>query len=217
MAWPTTQAGTTNVDSGTDKPSLARADIKQNIDNVNSIIDEFNISSPNDGDLLQYSSTSGQWEQVATSSIVTPSYPTMLLPFGTRSLATGTTNIDVNRLLPGTLITNSATEDRWTHDATGNYIMECYITGSLGNAPDATYPNFTFSTQGGSLVSPDTGVAYNEFNNTTTQTQYFLIEYTVTSTSDVYSFQITASGGNGTTNNTFTFEDFNNWIKIWKV
>jgi len=69
MAWPTTKAGTTNVDSGSDRPSLARPDIKQNIDNVNSIIDEFNISSPSDGDVLQYSSSSGQWEQVASSAL----------------------------------------------------------------------------------------------------------------------------------------------------
>lgn len=69
MAWPTTKAGTTNVDAGSDSPTNARADIKQNIDNVNSIIDEFNISSPSDGDLLQYSSSSGQWEQVASSSV----------------------------------------------------------------------------------------------------------------------------------------------------
>jgi len=45
MAWPSgTKAGTTNVDQGTDKISLARPDIKQNIDNVNSIIDHYSDS-----------------------------------------------------------------------------------------------------------------------------------------------------------------------------
>lgn len=68
--WPSgTKASTTNVDAGTDQISSARADIKQNIDNVNTIIDTFNISSPSDGDLLQYSTSSGKWEQVATSSV----------------------------------------------------------------------------------------------------------------------------------------------------
>lgn len=68
--WPSgTKASTTNVDAGTDQISQARADIKQNIDNVNTIIDTFNISSPSDGDLLQYSTSSGKWEQVATSSV----------------------------------------------------------------------------------------------------------------------------------------------------
>jgi hypothetical protein len=70
MAWPSgTKAATTNVDAGTDQPKLARADIKQNIDNVNSIIDELNIASPSDGDLMQYSSSSERWEPVASSSV----------------------------------------------------------------------------------------------------------------------------------------------------
>ena len=44
MAWPSgSKAGTTNVDADTDNISNARADIKQNIDNVNDIIDTFNI------------------------------------------------------------------------------------------------------------------------------------------------------------------------------
>jgi hypothetical protein len=68
--WPSgTKASTTNVDEGTDLISNARADIKQNFDNVNDIIDTFNISSPSDGDLLQYSNSSGQWEQVASTSV----------------------------------------------------------------------------------------------------------------------------------------------------
>tara|TARA_Y100001938_G_C7984100_1_gene375956 strand:- start:367 stop:861 length:495 start_codon:yes stop_codon:yes gene_type:complete len=42
MAWPNaSKASTANVDAGTDSVSNARADIKQNIDNVNQIIDEF--------------------------------------------------------------------------------------------------------------------------------------------------------------------------------
>jgi len=63
--WPSgTKASTANVDQGSDQISQARADIKQNIDNVNDIIDTFNISSPTDGDLLQYSTSTGKWERV---------------------------------------------------------------------------------------------------------------------------------------------------------
>jgi len=68
MAWPTTKAGTTNVDAGTDLVKNARADIKQNIDNVNAIIDEFDIATPSDGDMLIYNSTSGAWEPGAVSA-----------------------------------------------------------------------------------------------------------------------------------------------------
>lgn len=41
MAWPTTKATTTHLDAQTDDPNQARPEIKQNIDNVNSIIDFF--------------------------------------------------------------------------------------------------------------------------------------------------------------------------------
>ena len=71
--WPSgSKASTSNCDAGTDSISSARADIKQNIDNVNDIIDTFNISSPSNGDVLKYNSTSGVWEQVASSTLSTP-------------------------------------------------------------------------------------------------------------------------------------------------
>ena len=66
MAWPNgSKASTTNVDQGSDKIRLARPDIKQNIDNVNAIIDTFNIGTPNDGDILQYNSTTSQFDTVS--------------------------------------------------------------------------------------------------------------------------------------------------------
>jgi hypothetical protein len=68
--WPSaTKASTTNVDAGTDQISLARADIKQNMDNVNDIIDIFNIASPTNGDLMQYNSSTTKWEKVASTAI----------------------------------------------------------------------------------------------------------------------------------------------------
>lgn len=61
--WPSgSKASTTNLDAGTDKPSLARADIKQNVDNVNDIIDMFNISSPSDGQILKYNTSNTRFE-----------------------------------------------------------------------------------------------------------------------------------------------------------
>jgi hypothetical protein len=68
--WPsTTKASTTNVDAGTDQISLARADIKQNIDNVNDIIDIFDIASPTNGDLIKYNSSTTKWEKVASTAV----------------------------------------------------------------------------------------------------------------------------------------------------
>jgi len=61
--WPSgTKASTANLDSGTDSPRLARADIKQNVDNVNAIIDMFNISSPTNGQILKYNASNTRFE-----------------------------------------------------------------------------------------------------------------------------------------------------------
>lgn len=62
MSWPTVKASTTYVDSDTDPIWRARSAIKQNIDNVNTIIDEFNIASPSDNQALQYNSTNSRWD-----------------------------------------------------------------------------------------------------------------------------------------------------------
>lgn len=131
MAWPSgTKAGTTNVDAGTDRPSNARADIKQNIDNVNSIIDEFNISSPSDGDLLQYSSSSGQWEQVASSSIgggasmarfnTTTSQGTNISGNNYRRPISSTGRVDTSNI-----VTFNADNERFTLGA-GTYIIQAF-------------------------------------------------------------------------------------------
>jgi hypothetical protein len=61
--WPSaSKASTANLDSGSDSPRLARADIKQNVDNVNSIIDMFNIDSPTADQILKYNTGNGRFE-----------------------------------------------------------------------------------------------------------------------------------------------------------
>ena len=64
--WPNTKAGTTHLDSGTDSPRLARLDILQNVQNVNEIIDMFNISSPNNNQILKYNTSNSRFELADT-------------------------------------------------------------------------------------------------------------------------------------------------------
>lgn len=55
MTWPTNAVSTTNLDAGTDNPGLARADIKQAVDNINSVVAEFgsvDLASSTDGQVL---------------------------------------------------------------------------------------------------------------------------------------------------------------------
>lgn len=86
MAWPkNTKASTNNVDEGTDLISNARGDIKQNIDNVNDMIDTFDIGGDSagqiaDGDILQYSSSASAFQPVASNSIGGANQ--LVIPFG---------------------------------------------------------------------------------------------------------------------------------------
>jgi len=66
--WPTTKATTTYLDQGTDSPRLARPELKQNVDNVNDIIDMFNISSPTNNQILKYSTAAGRFELATDTS-----------------------------------------------------------------------------------------------------------------------------------------------------
>ena len=61
--WPAgTKASTDNLDQGSDSPRLARADLLQNVQNVNAIIDTFNISSPTNGQILKYSTANSRFD-----------------------------------------------------------------------------------------------------------------------------------------------------------
>ena len=67
--WPSaSKATTTHLDSGTDSPRLARPELKQNVDNVNDIIDMFNISSPTNNQILKYSTAAGRFELATDTS-----------------------------------------------------------------------------------------------------------------------------------------------------
>jgi hypothetical protein len=71
--WPSaSKASTANLDSGTDSPAAARADIKTNVDNVNSVIDMFNIASPTNNQILKYNSTTDRFDLVANFDPASP-------------------------------------------------------------------------------------------------------------------------------------------------
>ena len=71
MAWPTsTKSTTTHTDSPSDNPQNARAEIKQDIDNVNAIIDTFDLSTtPEQGSILAYDSATGKFSSTGTQNL----------------------------------------------------------------------------------------------------------------------------------------------------
>ena len=96
--WPTSPASTANLDAGTDRPSLARPDLKTNVDNVNAIIDMFNVTaSPTNGSILKYSSSTTKFEMVADADVNT-----------TYAISAETTSGGVNLRLTGS---DASTDD----------------------------------------------------------------------------------------------------------
>jgi hypothetical protein len=96
--WPTSPASTANLDAGTDRPSLARPDLKTNVDNVNAIIDMFNVTaSPSNGSILKYSSSTTKFELTADADVNT-----------TYAISAETTSGGVNLRLTGS---DASTDD----------------------------------------------------------------------------------------------------------
>lgn len=130
--WPSgSKASTTNLDAGTDKPSLARSDIKQNVDNVNAIIDMFNISTHTSGDILVWDSGNSRF------TVTTP------VDQGITSVVAGT-GISVDQTSDGGVtVTNTA-------PATGN---------ELENVVEDTTPQLggNLDVNGNSIVSASNG------------------------------------------------------------
>ena len=149
MTWPSgSKAATTNVDAGSDRPKDARSDIKQNIDNVNAIIDYFGTDGAFD--------TANDWNKQQY--------------FGITTLTAGATiswDLDSNQVATVTLDQNSTLSNPTNKQGGATYVLIVkqpaganYTLGfgadykfSSGNAPTITATNaavdiLTFITDG---------------------------------------------------------------------
>ena len=156
MTWPTTPAGTANIDAGSDKPALARPDIKQNIDNVNAIINTFDIASPSNGDILTYNSSSGAWEPGAAASTGTnvalfnrdTAAPNEQLVSGS------TTRLRFTLTDPNSFIT--VVDNYQSTFAAGTYLFDCFANESdtqtdltlWNETTSASLANFNYNEMG---------------------------------------------------------------------
>jgi len=195
MAWPnSTKASTLNVDNGADKPSLARADIKQNIDNVNSIIDTFDIASPTNGDILIYNSTSGAWEPGANGGGGGGSISNI---WGTTNSNTQFSGFNLWQLSSNTFnngnISNISTgTDSWRFSETGSYRFRVNILGETGSA------GFTWVIYNNTQSTSTLWDNITNVTNPSTTLKYNWNTLTVTSTSDTYSFGVNSTGSSTT-------------------
>lgn len=170
--WPSgTKASTTNLDSGGDSPASARADLKTNVDNVNSVIDMFNIVTPANNQILKYNSSTNVFDLASNVDLTAPG------AIGGTTASAGTfTTLTVNaandlRLAdtdsshyvgfkaPATVTTNKI----WTlpsADGSANQVLSTNGSGTLSwaTAGGGTLNEFvvTLNSTGSSLISGTT-------------------------------------------------------------
>jgi hypothetical protein len=126
--WPTgTKASTANLDSGTDSPRLARADIKQNVDNVNAIIDMFNIDGPTNGQILKYNTSNARFELDTDATGSAVSATTFV---GDDSTGTAVNPGETFKIAGATGITTAVTGDTLTITGTAQDFAFSSLTGT---------------------------------------------------------------------------------------
>ena len=145
--WPTgTKASTANLDSGTDSPRLARTDIKQNVDNVNAVIDMFYIDSPTDNQILKYSTANARFELdtdatgsavAATTFVGDDSTGTAVNPGETFKIAGGT-NITTAVSGDTVTITGPDISSFITSSALTGLASETYVGTQISNLVDSS-------------------------------------------------------------------------------
>ena len=175
--WPSgTKAGTTHLDSGTDSPRLARPDIKQNVDNVNSVIDMFNIDSPTNGQILKYNTSNARFEldtdatgsaTAATTFVGDDSSGTAVNPGETFKIAGAT---GISTAVSGDTITITGTAQDFTYASlTGTPTIPTVVSDLTNDSGfitddgngDLTITNSTIASSGSTIDLDDT-VRFNK-------------------------------------------------------
>ena len=209
--WPSgTKAGTTNLDAGTDSPRLARPDILQNVNNVNSIIDMFNIDSPTANQVLKYNTGNTRFELGSDTGsngftiIGDDSAGVNIADAGTLYVQGGTnvttaTNSDGTLTINGPTLTSYLTASssatltnkagnisQWTNDS-GYITSDLSFIGSTITAPSNA--DFTLTTSGTGTLDLDDTVRFNknykEDINTLTSSSTITVSCTTASVHEV--------------------------------
>lgn len=210
MAWPTTDATTTALDSGTDDPNIARPQIKLNIENANAMANEFgtvDITSPTNEQLLQYNSASSKWVNATVSTgggggagavgamATLQSYgienysitASGVTASSKRALAY--TNIITNKMIDQVLPINATNQKpqnstKFTFEATGTYDLRWFGYINSGNATDnLILYNATDDTNDLVLLGSDveSSTAYASLTVDSTTDEYYVLYYNVNS------------------------------------
>ena len=193
--WPSsTKADTANLDAGTDSPRLARVDILQNVNNVNSIIDMFNIpGSPTDNYILKYNNSTSKFDMEAEAGSQSL-FSTIDVSGQTSVAADAATDTLTLVGATGITITTNATTDTitFTGPSLSSYITDdgngdVTIIGSTITAPSNA--DLTLTTSGTGTLDLDDTVRFNknykEDINTLTSSSTITVDCTLASVNEV--------------------------------
>ncbi len=182
--WPTVKAGTTHLDAGSDNPGSARADIKQNVDNVNDMIDTIVVTSPTATQVLSYDNGDSRFENVdidtiavTTSATQTLTNKTLTTPIISSISNTGTVTLPTST---DTLVGKATTDTLTNKTLTSPVISSISNTGTL-TLPTSTdtlvgkATTDTFTNKSGNISqwTNDGGYALTNVANTWTKQQVF--------------------------------------------
>ena len=146
------QTTTNNLDADSDSLTGARAEIYSHIQATNSLIDNYDFSNPQEGDILIYSS--GKYR--ATSVPTTYQMAAFTI--------TGA-NLDINEVLdPNNLITVDSASDQFSVNDAGNYLIEALLHPVKVGVPLPTAP--TFSIGGTSMTMTQAGNSHHSTDST---------------------------------------------------
>ena len=165
MAWPTTKATTTHLDSETDDPNQARPDIKLNIENVNSIIDFIEPTGVEQRVYLSLLSNSAQGSvNFYRFNELSDPYSLSTISSGKLRLATGTYTIEGSLMIDG-----------------GNYDSNPFFTGDTTYVAITVKPSTTVGTSSETYMIPIQKFVV------ASATQDYFIQFDSSSTSDPFS------------------------------
>lgn len=185
--WPSTTISTTNLDAGSDRPSLARADIKQMADVVNELV---NYGAPSGG-------------------------PTIFMLGCTLDGASGISDAELDWMRTSgsdNLFYNvgNYSVSRWTFSQSGTYLVTTsgayFKTGS--SSTNIRIRNMTTSTNALSLASGSSNLTYSiPFLSQPTL-------LTVSNTTDQYAFYFDSTGNSS---DAITPSSGNGGVTLWGI
>lgn len=179
--WPAgSKASTANLDAGTDSPRLARADILQNVQNVNDIIDMFNIAGPTNNQTLLYSTANARFELSSAGAGATGATgPTGATGATGVTGATGITGATGPAGATGATGPTGATGVTGATGATGTF------SGTLASNIDVNSYSIVSSSNGNILITPN-GTGKTKITNLNySEAAPYSVTYAATITPDV--------------------------------